>query len=29
MIPHEKDNFGRITGRFQELCERLKELEKE
>lgn len=27
MIPHEKDNFGRITGRFQELCVRLKELE--
>ena len=27
MIPHEKDNFGRITGRFQELCERLRRLE--
>jgi len=27
MIPHEKENYGRITARFGELCERLRELE--
>ena len=27
MIPHEKENYGRITARFSELCEKLRELE--
>ena len=28
MIPHEKENFGRVTGRFQDLCARICELDR-